>query len=222
MEAKELHHCGQHSDRFRNSGEVPRLAVGQAFGFSSRRNRPAYPRPVSQDGSECLCVAGCSELVGFGSNMVLRECHIFRSPIRCIASLLHSGSQSFPIGWENPIDGFRGHVFVDPGNTTVVLSIKGTTLNGPTSKADKLNDNLMFSCCCARVDFTWIFRTVCDCYAKQSRCDNTCLSKSLVQDSLFYSIGVVCSSSFSLHLPGEVDFFSIGSHKQHHDPLPRL
>ena len=111
-----------------------------------------------------------------------------------VALISYYGSQSFPIGWENPIDGFRGHVFVNPDNSTVVLSIKGTTLSGPTSKADKLNDNLLFSCCCARVDFTWVLRTVCDCYAKHSRCDNTCLSKSLVEDSLFYNIGVVCGS----------------------------
>ena len=117
---------------------------------------------------------------------------------------LDCGPQSFPIGWENPIDGFRGHVFANPDNTTVVLSIKGTTLNGPTSKADKLNDNLMFSCCCARVDITWVFRTVCDCYAKHWQCDDTCLSESLVRDSLFYNIGLVCASSFH-YIPGEVD-----------------
>ena len=119
---------------------------------------------------------------------------ISSSPALHIGPSLHYSSQSFPIGWENPIDGFRGHVFVNPDNTTVVLSIKGTTLSGPTSKADKLNDNLMFSCCCARVDITWVFRTVCNCYAKNSRCDNTCLSKSLIEDSLFYNIGLVCAS----------------------------
>lgn len=73
----------------------------------------------------------------------------------------------------------------------MILSIKGTTLQGPTSKKDKFNDNLLFSCCCARVDFSWIFSTVCDCYANKSRCDSTCLSNALVQDSLFYNIGVV-------------------------------
>ena len=57
--------------------------------------------------------------------------------------------QSFPFGWEDAADGFRGHVFTNPANTTVVLSIKGTTLQGPTSKKDKFNDNLLFSCCCA-------------------------------------------------------------------------
>ncbi|PSR83083.1 hypothetical protein PHLCEN_2v5887 [Hermanssonia centrifuga] len=97
---------------------------------------------------------------------------------------------SFPYGWEDAADGFRGHVFVSPENSTVILSIKGTTLQGPTSKKDKFNDNLLFSCCCARVDFSWIFSTVCDCYANKSRCDSTCLSNALVQDSLFYNVGV--------------------------------
>ncbi|PFH51743.1 hypothetical protein AMATHDRAFT_142006 [Amanita thiersii Skay4041] len=96
---------------------------------------------------------------------------------------------SFPFGWDGP-DGFRGHVFLSSDNSTVILSIKGTTLQGPTSRKDKFNDNLLFSCCCARVDITWIFNTVCDCYAHSQKCDNTCLSNALIEDSLFYSIGV--------------------------------
>ncbi|KAL1677418.1 Alpha/Beta hydrolase protein [Schizophyllum commune] len=96
---------------------------------------------------------------------------------------------SFPIGWDGS-DGFRGHVFISSDNSTIVLSIKGTTLQGPTSKKDKYNDNLLFSCCCARVDFSWVFRQVCDCYARNWRCDNTCLSNALIEDSLFYSTGV--------------------------------
>ncbi|KAJ6497007.1 alpha/beta-hydrolase [Mycena vitilis] len=97
---------------------------------------------------------------------------------------------SFPFGWEDPENGFRGHVFMSSDNSTVILSIKGTTLQGPTSKQDKYNDNLLFSCCCARVDFSWVFRKVCDCYRNSWRCDDTCLTKSLIEDSLFYSVGV--------------------------------
>lgn len=108
--------------------------------------------------------------------------------------------QSFPFGWEDKADGFRGHVFASPDNSTVVLSIKGTTLQGPTSKKDKFNDNLLFSCCCARVDFTWMFATVCDCYTKNWKCDNTCLSEALIQDSLFYSIGVVSTLCYASNL----------------------
>ncbi|KAJ3994052.1 alpha/beta-hydrolase [Lentinula boryana] len=65
---------------------------------------------------------------------------------------------SFPFGYEDAEDGFRGHVFLSSDNSTIVLAIKGTTLQGPTSKKDKFNDNLLFSCCCARVDFSWVFR----------------------------------------------------------------
>lgn len=99
---------------------------------------------------------------------------------------------SFPFGWDNAEDGFRGFVFRSEDNSTVVLSIKGTTLQGPTSRKDKLNDNLLFSCCCARVDFSWVFSTVCDCYSwspLHNRCDDPCLSAALIRDSLFYSIG---------------------------------
>lgn len=58
----------------------------------------------------------------------------------------------------------------------------------------------LFSCCCARVDITWVFRTVCDCYVKNWRCDNTCLRDALVQDSLFYSVGVVSIISPDPHI----------------------
>ncbi|KAJ4488091.1 alpha/beta-hydrolase [Lentinula aciculospora] len=97
---------------------------------------------------------------------------------------------SFPFGFEDAQDGFRGHVFLSADNSTIVLAIKGTTLQGPTSKKDKFNDNLLFSCCCARVDFSWVFRQVCDCYSGSWNCDNTCLSDALVEDSLFYTVGV--------------------------------
>jgi lipase ATG15 len=48
-------------------------------------------------------------------------------------------AQSFPFGWEDAADGFRGHVFLSSDNSTVILSIKGTTLNGPSTKKDKFN-----------------------------------------------------------------------------------
>ncbi|KAK7690450.1 hypothetical protein QCA50_005548 [Cerrena zonata] len=99
---------------------------------------------------------------------------------------------SYPFGWEPDQDGFRGHVFATPDNSTVVLAIKGTSASfigggGPTSKKDKINDNLLFSCCCARIDWTWT--TVCDCYRGGWKCDQSCLEKALIDDSLFYPIG---------------------------------
>ena len=105
-----------------------------------------------------------------------------------------SYSKSFPFGWEEDADGFRGHVFTTADNSTVVISIKGTSAGlfgggGPTARKDKLNDNLLFSCCCARVDFTW--SPVCGCHAGGWKCDRDCLESSLVEDSLFYPIGTV-------------------------------
>ncbi|KAF9810174.1 hypothetical protein IEO21_07105 [Rhodonia placenta] len=103
-------------------------------------------------------------------------------------------NNSYPFGWEPDADGFRGHIFATPDNSTVVISVKGTSAGwytgggGPTTRKDKLNDNLLFSCCCARVGPTW--STVCGCYEGNYKCDQGCLEKSLAEDSLFYSVGV--------------------------------
>jgi putative lipase involved disintegration of autophagic bodies len=107
---------------------------------------------------------------------------------------MNSTLQTYPFGWEPEADGFRGHVFVSTDNSTVVVSVKGTSAlwlvgdGGPTVKRDKLNDNLLFSCCCAKVGPTWT--PVCDCHSGGYACDQHCLEKSLIEDSLFYPIGV--------------------------------
>lgn len=104
-------------------------------------------------------------------------------------------SQSYPFGWEPDADGFRGHIFATEDNSTVIVSVKGTSAGwivgggGPTAHKDKLNDNLLFSCCCARVGPTW--STVCGCYEGNYKCDQNCLEQSLVEESLFYSVGIV-------------------------------
>jgi len=87
---------------------------------------------------------------------------------------------------------------VSEDNSTVVLSVKGTSGpwvaggGGPTVKKDKLNDNLLFSCCCARVGPTW--STVCDCYDGRYRCEESCVQTALQAESLFYHVGIVCFS----------------------------
>lgn len=102
--------------------------------------------------------------------------------------------QSYPFGWEPNADGFRGHIFVSTDNSTVIVAIKGTSAlwlvgdGGPTVKKDKLNDNLLFSCCCAKVGPTWT--PVCKCHSGGYTCDQRCLEKSLVEDSLFYPVGL--------------------------------
>jgi lipase ATG15 len=114
------------------------------------------------------------------------------------------GAAQYPFGWEPDQDGFRGHVFATPDNSTIVLSIKGTTAawlggGGPTAKKDKLNDNLLFSCCCARVDWTW--STVCNCYGGGWKCDRSCLETALTEESLFYGVGTNLFSNLTYMYP---------------------
>jgi len=107
-------------------------------------------------------------------------------------SLNGTWNVSYPFGWEPDSDGFRGHVFATSDNSTVFVSIKGTSAGvfgggGPTAKKDKFNDNLLFSCCCARIDWTWT--TVCGCYRGGWKCHQDCLENALITESLFYPIG---------------------------------
>ncbi|KAF8181260.1 alpha/beta-hydrolase [Pholiota molesta] len=111
---------------------------------------------------------------------------------------------TYPFGWEPDADGFRGHVFATPDNSTIVISIKGTSAGlfgsgGITAKKDKLNDNLLFSCCCARVDWTWT--TVCGCYRGGWKCDQNCLEDALATESLFYPIGTNLYNNVSYMYP---------------------
>ncbi|KAG0317382.1 putative lipase atg15 [Dissophora globulifera] len=91
-------------------------------------------------------------------------------------------------GWED--DGVRGHVFASKDNMTLVVAIKGTSAailggGGTTAPRDKMNDNLLFSCCCAKVDRTW--RGVCDCNTGGYQCDQTCLENSVNSDDAYYN-----------------------------------
>ena len=106
--------------------------------------------------------------------------------------------QGMPVGWEPDDDGFRGYVFATEDNSTVVLTIKGTSVpiigGGPTIEKDKLNDNLLFSCCCARVSSGWT--PVCDCFRGNLKCHQECVEDALIDDSLFYPTGVVRTPSY--------------------------
>ncbi|SCW00317.1 LAFE_0C01486g1_1 [Lachancea fermentati] len=93
-------------------------------------------------------------------------------------------------GWDG--DGIRGHIFVNEVEDVVVISIKGTSAQGlagsgedDTTGNDKVNDNLLFSCCCARVSYLWT--TVCDCFVKSYTCDETCLERELRRKDRYYS-----------------------------------
>lgn len=98
-------------------------------------------------------------------------------------------SEDVGFGWLD--EGVRGHVFVSNDTNTVVIAIKGTSGAGlpgggsdDTAENDKINDNLLFSCCCARVGYMWT--TVCDCYEKTYTCNQDCLEKELVRKDRYY------------------------------------
>ncbi|KAF9569508.1 putative lipase atg15 [Mortierella alpina] len=94
-------------------------------------------------------------------------------------------------GWEE--EGVRGHVFASEDNSTLIIAIKGTSASilgggGATSTRDKINDNLLFSCCCAKVDRTW--RGVCDCNTEGYRCGQTCIEDSVNSDDIYYNMAM--------------------------------
>jgi lipase ATG15 len=66
-------------------------------------------------------------------------------------------------GWDR--NGLRGHIYANAAQSLVVIGFKGTStllMGGGTVGMDKYMDNVMFSCCCARVDISWI--PICGCY----------------------------------------------------------
>lgn len=103
-------------------------------------------------------------------------------------------NNTYDFGWK--ADGIRGHVFLSektkdaPEGAIVVVSIKGTSAaildnGGDTAPNDKINDNLLFSCCCARVSYMW--NTVCDCYTGKSyTCNQDCLERELYKKDKYY------------------------------------
>lgn len=111
-----------------------------------------------------------------------------------VSSPWHNETMQF--GWAT--DGVRGHIFVSEANEklgtreadTVVIAIKGTSAaifddGGDTAPKDKVNDNLLFSCCCARVSYMW--NTVCDCYTGSSyTCNQDCLERELYKKDRYY------------------------------------
>lgn len=94
-------------------------------------------------------------------------------------------SDSF--GWEG--DGLRGHIFADETNSTIIIGLKGTSPavfdGAETTTNDKVNDNLFFSCCCARISYWW--KTVCDCFSDTAyTCDNICLKDAITAENRYY------------------------------------
>lgn len=94
-------------------------------------------------------------------------------------------------------DGLRGYVFTNPSKTIVIIAFKGTSTvlsKSPSVVKDKFMDNLMFSCCCGRVDRSW--SPVCGCYAGggglsgERICRRECLGEAVRSRDTYYAQAV--------------------------------
>ncbi|KAL4797092.1 Alpha/Beta hydrolase protein [Aspergillus venezuelensis] len=94
---------------------------------------------------------------------------------------------STSFGWQN--DGLRGHIYADETNSTIVISLKGTSpalFDGAgTTTNDKLNDNLFFSCCCGQGG-SYLWREVCDCQKTAFNANLTCIVEAMNDENRYY------------------------------------
>ncbi|KAL9100646.1 MAG: hypothetical protein Q9163_003994 [Psora crenata] len=98
-------------------------------------------------------------------------------------------SQGF--GWAS--DGLRGHIFADKDNSTIVISLKGTSPavfdGAETTTNDKVNDNLFFACCCGQGG-QYLWHQVCDCMTSAYTCNQTCLVKALKEENRYFAASI--------------------------------
>lgn len=106
---------------------------------------------------------------------------------------IHGGynwSHSRGFGWDG--DGLQGYLYADENNSTVVIALKGTSVaiwdGEGTSRNDKENDNLFFSCCCGQQGNAF-YRKVCNCATSRYTCDMGCLKHSLTEENRYYVAG---------------------------------
>jgi len=97
---------------------------------------------------------------------------------------------SASFGWQQ--DGLRGHVFADETNSTIVVSIKGTSRaiwdgEGTTAK-DKLNDNLLAGCCCGQG--AWTIPTAWNCKSGIYSCNDNCVEKEMRRPDRYYQASI--------------------------------
>jgi lipase ATG15 len=126
---------------------------------------------------------------------------------------------TLPFGWEDEAAGLRGHLFASFDNATLVLSIKGTSIDGPlppkgrsTARLDQVNDNLFFSCCCGTLP-----SDLCSCKApfggplgrKRKTCDEGCLTEGLFGPESYYPEAVALLAQVRVHYP-TADIWLVG------------
>ncbi|ORZ41579.1 Alpha/Beta hydrolase protein [Catenaria anguillulae PL171] len=105
-------------------------------------------------------------------------------------------------GWSDT--GLRGYVYTTPDEDLAVVAIKGTSasflgIGSDTAPKDKVNDNRMFSCCCAHVDRTWF--PVCDCFRGNGQCSWDCLRNATDYEASYFTAGQDLYKAISLLYP---------------------
>ncbi|KIW20230.1 hypothetical protein PV08_00805 [Exophiala spinifera] len=161
-------------------------------------DHPANVPDVSNKPTEINLAKMCSDTYAFAPS----------EPGWLNSSLGFNRSDSF--GWVG--DGLRGHVFSDKRNETVIVAFKGTTID-PRDKwrnNDRLNDNLLFSCCCAsqRPDPFW-YGPVCDCDSDTFQCNATCVTQELLQKDRYYPTAIAVMQNVTSWYPN-ASFWVIG------------
>ncbi|XBW38113.1 hypothetical protein QEN19_003707 [Hanseniaspora menglaensis] len=112
----------------------------------------------------------------------------------------------YSFGWDD--DYVRGHVFKNKERKLIIISYKGTSSTGlpgsgsekDTIENDKVNDNLLFSCCCARVTYLWT--PVCDCYVDSFTCNQNCLEENIRDKSYYFKSSCEIYKTVSNKYPG--------------------
>ncbi|RAO67791.1 uncharacterized protein BHQ10_003803 [Talaromyces amestolkiae] len=98
---------------------------------------------------------------------------------------------SASFGWL--ADGLRGHIYADKTNSTIIISLKGTSAalfdGAETTTNDKLNDNLYFSCCCGQGG-SYLWRQVCDCSTSVYTANETCIIEELHNKDRYYESAI--------------------------------
>ncbi|QKX60662.1 uncharacterized protein TRUGW13939_07808 [Talaromyces rugulosus] len=98
---------------------------------------------------------------------------------------------STSFGWQG--DSLRGHIYADKTNSTVVISLKGTSPalfdGAETTTNDKVNDNLYFGCCCGQGN-SYLSRQACDCSTSVYTANLTCIVEAMHDRNRYYQAAI--------------------------------
>jgi lipase ATG15 len=110
-------------------------------------------------------------------------------------------------GWDS--DGIQGHLFVSTDDKIIIMTFKGTSITGETAESDKYMDNVMFSCCCAKVNQRW--DSVCDCYNLENRsCSNNCLKYHVNNTEISYLNDAIIIYEYVKSIYSDYDIWTSG------------